>query len=274
MLTKISTYAPKSIVREITRRSTKLEDIWEVCRDWAGLRSNGTKQLEHFKTKKSYQQVDKEESPQEFYYHLRDSMEDTLIQNNDQLYENGTRITENEHMTPTVRSLVVLDWLESIGGPQLIEHVHRVYSTELETETLASLQRKIWKNLSALLHEIEENNEQKILQCEVHKEAICGQITNRQYNHQKNMSFNRQMQNKQRNNRNQQKTGGRNLFCKLCKASGSRNFRSHSIAECWLLNDDDRNAISKASAKANAMFAYETEESEPDSQPEDSEEEQ
>ena len=38
MLTKIATYAPKSIVREITKRSTKLEDIWEVARDWGGIR--------------------------------------------------------------------------------------------------------------------------------------------------------------------------------------------------------------------------------------------
>ena len=36
------------------------------------------------------------------------------------------------------------------------------------------------------------------------------------------------------------------LFCKLCKASGSRNFRSHNIAECWLLSDMDRKAISNS----------------------------
>ena len=275
MLTKISTYAPKSIVREITRRSRKLEDIWEVCRDWAGIRSNGTKHLEYYKTRKSYQKTDKDESPQEFYYRLRDSMEDTLIQNTNQFQENGTLITEIEIMTPTVRSLVVLDWLEAIGGPQLIEHIHRVYATELETETLASLQRKIWKNLSALLHEIEENDQpQQIQQCEVHKETLCRQVINNKRNSFKNAPQHRQSQDK-RVRKFQQNANKKNLFCKMCKASGSPNFRSHNIAECWLLNDHDRSEISKASAKANAMFAYEEEqESEVDSEQESSDENQ
>ena len=39
-------------------------------------------------------------------------------------------------------------------------------------------------------------------------------------------------------------------MCKLCKASGSRN---------WLLTENDRNAIIKASAKAQALFAAEEE---------------
>ena len=48
-------------------------------------------------------------------------------------------------------------------------------------------------------------------------------------------------------------------FCKLCKASGSNNFRSHDISECWLLSEKDRSNILKASAKAQAMFACEEE---------------
>ena len=35
MLTKIASYAPKSIVREITRRTRSLTDIWNIARDWA-----------------------------------------------------------------------------------------------------------------------------------------------------------------------------------------------------------------------------------------------
>jgi len=34
MLTKIASYAPKSIVREITRRTRCLADIWNIARDW------------------------------------------------------------------------------------------------------------------------------------------------------------------------------------------------------------------------------------------------
>ena len=62
-------------------------------------------------------------------------------------------------MTPTVKSLVVLDWLDAIKGPVLVEHVHRVYAKELETCTLASLQTRLWKNMDSLLRECEAEEE-------------------------------------------------------------------------------------------------------------------
>ena len=45
MLTKIASYAPKSIVREITRQTRCLADIWNIARDWAGIQSSGSKHL-------------------------------------------------------------------------------------------------------------------------------------------------------------------------------------------------------------------------------------
>ena len=85
MLTKVASYAPKSIVREITRRTRCLADIWNIARYWAGIQSSGSKHLEYYKTKMSYLKVDKEETKQEFYYRLRDAMEDTLISRKDNM---------------------------------------------------------------------------------------------------------------------------------------------------------------------------------------------
>ena len=109
----------------------------------------------YYKTKNSYLKIDKEETKQEFYYRLRDAMEDTLILGKDNITDDGKVVTEDEDMTPTVKSMVVLDWLDAIGGPPLVEHVHRVYAKELETNTLASLQSRIWKNMTALMREVE-----------------------------------------------------------------------------------------------------------------------
>ena len=47
-------------------------------------------------------------------------MEDTLVQTSDNLRDNGKMITEDEDMTPTVRSIIVLDWMHAIGGPALV----------------------------------------------------------------------------------------------------------------------------------------------------------
>ena len=271
MLTRIASYAPKSIVREITKRSTKLEDIWDVTRDWAGIRTNGTKHLEYFKTRKSFQKIDKEESPQEFFYRLRDAMEDTLVLSENNLREYGKMINTDEEMTPTVNSIVVLDWLEAVGGPKLVEHIHRVYATDLESVTLASLQSKIWKNLPALLHEIEEAQETQVSHCEVHSKGRCQQVISyRSKNNRSDKSF----MTKRTKNNNQSRSKQQTKFCKLCRASGSQSFRSHDISECWLINDVERNAIAKSAAKANAMFACdENQSSNSDTQYEESEEE-
>ena len=282
MLIKIASYAPRAIVREITRRSTCLQDIWDTARDWAGIRSSGTKHLDYYKVKNSYQKEDKDETPQEYFYRLRDAMEDTLIQKKDHIHEYGALVQQDEIMTPTVNSLVVLDWLEAIGGPQLIEHVHQIYAKELETTTLASMQNRIWKNLSSLQREIEDSeNSHKISRCRIH-DTNCRQV----YDVNKNMrnkvtSRDRTIMPKRRSRNfpqqgnNNQKTN-RSLFCKLCKASGSPNYRSHDIAECWLLTDIDRKSIAKAAAKANALFAIEDddEESLSETPTDDTEEEQ
>ena len=74
MLTKIASYAPKTIVREITRRTKSLADIWNIAREWAGVLSIGAKHLDYYKTKISFQKVDKEETKQEFFYRLRTAM--------------------------------------------------------------------------------------------------------------------------------------------------------------------------------------------------------
>ena len=47
--------------------------------------------------------------------------------------------------------------------------------------------------------------------------------------------------------------------CKLCKANGSPNFKSHEIADCWLLNESERSKISQSYAKAQALIATEEE---------------
>ena len=256
MLTKIASYAPKAIVREITKRTTCLSDVWSIAQEWAGIHSYGTKHLDYFKTKNSYLKEDADETPQEFFYRLRASMEDTLVQRSDGLQENGKPIIEDEELTPTIRSIIVMDWINAIGGPALVEHIHRVYAKDLETTTLAALQPRIWKNLTALTREIEDADENvKISRCKIPKEGKCGYVNsyqNRRPNQQRFVKNGKPGTVRQNNKKN-------NSFCKLCKASGSKNFRSHNIAECWLLSEEDRKAINNASAKANALFAYDEE---------------
>ena len=110
--------------------------------------------------------------------------------------------------------------------------------------------------MTALTREIEDADENvKVSRCNVPKEGKCCYVNsykNRRPNQQRYVKNGKPGVVKHKNKQN-------NSFCKLCKASGSKNFRSHNIAECWLLSEEDCKAINNASAKANALFAYDEE---------------
>ena len=93
MLTKIASYSPRTIVQEIARRTKCLADVWNIARVWAGIQSSGSKHVDYYKVKMSYRKVDKEETKQEFFYRLRDAMEDTLVLSSDNMRDDdGQRI--------------------------------------------------------------------------------------------------------------------------------------------------------------------------------------
>ena len=269
MLTKIASYSPRTIVREITRRTKCLADVWNIARDWAGIQSSGSKHFDYYKVKMSYRKVDKEETKQEFFYRLRDAMEDTLVLSSDNMKDDdGQLIAVDEDMTPTVKSLVVVDWLDAIAGPPLVEHVHRVYAKELETVTLSSLQSRIWKNMDSLLREIEtaEEDPGRAYQAAA-AEARVRQVGDYRRGGNNGRRIQNQRSPRQFNQRSRGRGGRGGNFvkastksdkeCKLCKAAGSPNFKSHEIAECWLLDDKDRSGISKSHARAQAIFGTE-----------------
>ena len=278
MLTKIASYAPKTIVREITRRTKSLADIWNIAREWAGVQSSGAKHLDYYKTKMSFQKVDKEETKQEFFYRLRDAMEDTLIMQRDNITDDGERVSVDEDMTPTVKSIVVLDWLDAIGGPALVEHVHRVYAKELESVTLSTLQSRIWKNMDVLLREAEGSEEDpgKVFQVDALSGINLRQVNKPSPGNRGNRRFRGQSSRFEKDSKQSygrgrdqgqgrrgtnvggrgafQRSGSR-AFCKLCKANNSPNYLSHDISDCWLLDENDRNKITQNFAKAQALFA-------------------
>ena len=134
---------------------TCLEDVWALVSDWAGIQTTGSRHLDYYRVKKSWKQYS-DESKQEFFYRLKDSMGDTLISAAHNVLEDGKVIRTDEDMTPCINSLVVMDWVDAVGGGPLVEHIHRIYAKDLESATLGSLQSRISKNLDSLLHEIEE----------------------------------------------------------------------------------------------------------------------
>ena len=101
-------------------------------------------------------------SPTDFFFQLRNAKEDCLLlsrHNGGQIKFNGIVPQEDEELSPTMESDVVLDWLEALGGQKLVEHIFRVYSKDLESESLADMRQTVSENLSNLLAEADQQVE-------------------------------------------------------------------------------------------------------------------
>ena len=125
MLEYLSQYAPNALYRDITKRATSLEAVWTLVHNRAGLKTSGCKQQSYFKVKHSF--VHSEENfLTDFFFALRDAKEDCLLisgANGGKITFHGDLPAEDEELTPTLESDVVMDWLEALGGKKLVEHI-------------------------------------------------------------------------------------------------------------------------------------------------------
>ena len=157
MLEYVSQFAPNCLYRDITARATSLNEVWLLVRQWAGLKSSGCKQLVYVNIKKSFTNA-QDMPPTDFYFALRNAKEDCLLlsrASGGKVTFNGTVPHDDEDLSPTLENDVVLDWLEAIGGNKLVEHVFRVFSKELESESLFDIRLRISESLTSLVSETE-----------------------------------------------------------------------------------------------------------------------
>ena len=240
MLTKISSLAPSCLVRAIINRTSCLQDIWALVCEWAGIQTTGSKHLDYYRIKKSWNPTG-DETKQEYFYRLRDAMEDTLLTSDTDVKEFGKEITVDEDMSPCINSLVVMDWIDAIGGAPLIEHIHRVYAKDLESSTLGSLQSRISKNLDSLLHEIDEQQ-----LATANRTEVMNKISNlERFSKPRVVSY----QKSKSSNGNRSPNGSFTAkYCKICKRQ-----TNHSLAYCPQLNPADRSQIAKVRNVASSI---------------------
>ena len=152
ILEYIAQFAPGCLYRDITSRATSIKQVFEIVREWAGLQSFGSCHQTYYQTKRSFKN-DPESSPVDFYYELRNAKEDCLLRSathGGTVKYKGKISDTNEDFSPTMESDVVADWLETIGGPALLEHVFRTFSKDLQSESLADIRQRITDNLDNL----------------------------------------------------------------------------------------------------------------------------
>ena len=157
LLAHVSHYGPAVLQRDITKRCTSLENVWQCIRTWAGLKTSGHNLLAYYRARTSY---DPDLiSPTDFYYKLFNLKEDTLLLRDSSIRYEGEIVTQDEEMSSGDKNLVLLDWLHALGGDALVEHVFRVYCKDLECETLHDIRQRIIDSIETLKIEAENYSE-------------------------------------------------------------------------------------------------------------------
>ena len=230
MLSYVASYCPKHLLREITERSTSLKAVWSLLRKWAGIQPTGLKLLEYTRMQNMWDPSG-DMNPAEYFYALLDTMQDVLLVRQGKVQFNDEPVTEDEEMTPTLQSTVVKDWLVAMGGAQLFEHVCRVYSKDLETNTLADIQHRICQNLDSLQADLE-----------VTAGAVSAMkvfTSNRGRGKSRSARFQPTPATAPKRESRDQKQ--KNRHCILCEAMGRKEaMNSHTLASCYLVDRDDR----------------------------------
>ena len=254
MLAYIAQYAPSVLYRDITQRSTSLESVWTVIRQWAGLKSSGCKHYTYYQLKENYEK-DGDVSHNDFFFSLRNAKEDCLLlarENGGKVKFNGTIPTDDEDLTPTLESDIVIDWLHAIGGSKLVDHVFRAFSKELETESLSDIRQRIAECLPSLLTESD-------IHAELKRASISeSNNTFRKPNNTRN-TFRRPYQ------RNKTFQNRKSNQCSICVKTNPQLAYSHSVAFCPQLTSTDKKLISRF-VSAEDQFH---DQNDPDSEPED-----
>ena len=63
-------------------------------------------------------------------------MEDCLVLRTSGIRLNGQLPPRDEKLTPTIENTIMMDWLEAIGGTNLVEQVYQKYAGDLKTHVL------------------------------------------------------------------------------------------------------------------------------------------
>ena len=221
MLGQIANYCPVISRNTIIRNSTSVESIWQFIRSHYGFQSSGGHFLDLADIK-----LEHNERPEDLYQRLMAFVEDNLLKPNGNITHHNENIAEEEELTPTLENFIVLQWLK-LTHPDLPKLVKQRYGTELRSRTLASIKPEISQALNALLDEVHQSEEARVMRLSSSKPPP--RDSNRRY------GFDRS---KDRQSKSQPS-------CPLCTQAGRRN-TAHFLSSCSFLPESDRRFMTRS----------------------------
>lgn len=277
LLQHISHYGPAALQRDITRRSKSLADVWQNIRTWAGLKSSGATLHAYFLAKRSWNP--ETISHTDFYYRLFNAKEDCMLSSNGQIKYEGSLPTQEEEMSAASKSQVVLDWLDAIGGPALVEHVFRIFNKELQSETMHDIVQRIIDSLDTII--IEAGGAAEVREAKVNSHPnrvpapanegpvqVCritswGRARSNSYQRRQGTAPPRwpparpSQSSYQPPPASQRQTPSPGPPCQLCTALKRPQAASHGTGSCFQINPTERAKIRSALVEENQQNTYE-----------------
>ena len=243
MLEYITQWVPHYLENDIMKNSTSLNSVYKFIRKYYGFKQSETQFMKFSAIKR-----EPNERPERLYQRILAHLHDNLMKKDGDLLYDGSPITKDEYMSPTVERLAVLRWMELIDE-ELPAYVARVFAHDLQQKSLKDLQPQIVDSLDSFLDDIQS----KRVSCSrTYAPSPRGRAPSR-YNPQKHLGQSKRRTNPQKFNKFPQTT------CRVCKSEG-RPHTNHSIASC--------NYISRAE-KQDLVHAFQIDVDEPDDNDDD-----
>ena len=240
LLGSIASWAPVISNQWITEESTSLNSIYDKLRAHYHFRKTGSRILDISSFK-----LNQNESREALWERMLAFVQDNLLTSTCGIQHMGKPVTVNETLSPTILNILVSLWLKTIHK-DLPDTVKQKFSTQLRTNTLASLRDEISDSLAAIIQEMED------------RDAVSTQSALQVSRASFPLRVNSQRGSYPRNNYQQRGTvsrggykpnsrgsfgGARKAKCCLCDTAGRPS--NHFLSQCTFLPPDDRQYLSR-----------------------------
>lgn len=225
---------------------TSISEVWTIIRKYLGLRQSEAGMLKYASLRK-----EPGERPERLYQRIVAHIQDNLLKADGDVLYGGSKVESDEVMTPTLERLAVVKWLELLH-PELPTHVLRVFSSQLQNQSLRDLQPQICDALDSLLEEV-ETRAVSVQQCAVDEYSYHGEPYRPDDHQMPDVQCARAFQPTRGRGSRPFRRPARGGYgaqfsrsCRLCEAEGRRSV-GHTLATCHYLTQGDKMGLSRVS---------------------------
>ena len=177
----IAGLAPPLLYHEIIEDTTCITDIYRLLRNYYSFSPSEGTFIKYYSIRRDVVNGTLER-PLHLYLRMKQYIRDNLLLSSGKIEHDGKIPTTNESLSPTTERLIVLRWLEVLH-PQLPQHVHNVFSQDLQGKSLKDLQPRICEQIDDLLRQVADKSENENLSASYSRFSKNSNFQRTQFSH-------------------------------------------------------------------------------------------